>query len=109
MKTMSELRCTDTNAADDSAGRAFGLEGNLYLVLIVALMGSLAVAGLLGFVAHAPWPLTALLAGLPLAGVLGWILLFKHNKPAGYDRDQFDAWLGRGDFTRSPAEQEGLQ
>lgn len=105
---MSELRSTDTNAADDSAGRAFGLEGNLYLVLVVAFMASLAVAGVLGFIVHVPWPLTAVCAGAPFGGVLGWVLLFKHNKPAGYDRDQLDTWLGRGDFTRSPVEQEGL-
>jgi hypothetical protein len=31
---MSDLRFTDTNAADDSAGRVFGLEGNLYLPVV---------------------------------------------------------------------------
>ena len=31
---MNELRLTDTNAGDDSAGRVFGLEGNLYLPLV---------------------------------------------------------------------------
>lgn len=105
---MSELRCTDTNAADDSAGRAFGLDGNLYLILVVAVMGTLAVAALLGFLLHAPWPVTTLCAGLPFLAVLGWVLFFKHNKPAGYDRDQLDAWLGRGDFSRNASEQEGL-
>ena len=35
---MGELRFTDSNAGDDSAGRAFGLEGNLYLPVVFGLV-----------------------------------------------------------------------
>ena len=34
MNTKSELRLTDTNAASDSKGRTWGLEGNLFWWLI---------------------------------------------------------------------------
>ncbi len=105
---MNELRHTDTNAADDSAGRAFGLEGNLYLVLVIALMGALAVLGFFGFVLRTSWVVAGVAAGMPLGAVVAWVVGLKHGKPAGYDRDQIETWLGRGDFTRSASDQEGL-
>jgi hypothetical protein len=40
MKAMTELRLTETNAADDSSGRAFGLDGNLYLPVLCATVGA---------------------------------------------------------------------
>ncbi|MFA5262947.1 MAG: hypothetical protein WC378_03915 [Opitutaceae bacterium] len=105
---MNELRLTDTNSADDSAGRAFGLEGNLYLVLVIALMGALGVAGLLGFVLRVSWVFAVVAGVAPLTGVAGWVICLKHGKPAGYDRDRIETAFGGGDFTRSPADQEGL-
>ena len=36
--TMTALRHTETNSADDSAGRAFGLDGNLYLPVLLAVL-----------------------------------------------------------------------
>ena len=44
---MTELRHIETNAADDSAGRAFGLEGNLYLPVLLSVLGSLALFAVL--------------------------------------------------------------
>ena len=44
---MTELRHSETNAADDSAGRAFGLEGNLYLPVLLSVLGSLALFAVL--------------------------------------------------------------
>ena len=35
---MSELRITDTNSANDSKGRAFGLEGNDFLYVLIGLV-----------------------------------------------------------------------
>ena len=100
---MSELRFTDTNAGDDSAGRAFGLDGNLYLPLVIAGMAAVGVFALLGLVLHVSYPLAGVGAAFPLGGTLGWALLLKHGKPAGYDRDKLDDLLGGGGFTRHEA------
>lgn len=103
-----ELRYTDTNSSDDSGGRAFGLEGDLYLPLVIAFMGAMGLAGLLGFLVRTGWVFAGVAGATPLLTVAAWIVLLKHGKPAGYDRDRIDQFVGGGDFTRSPADQEGL-
>jgi len=103
-----ELRYTDTNSGDDSAGRAFGLDGDLYLPLVVAFMGAVVLAGLLGFLVRTGWVFAGIAGATPLVVVGAWIVFLKHGKPAGFDRDKVTDVLGRGHFTRSPTEQEGL-
>jgi len=95
-----ELRFTDTNAADDSAGRAFGLEGNLYLPVVIALVAAVALFAFFGLLIHANYSLSGTVATIPLAGTLGWIVLLKHGKPAGYDRDKVENLFRGGDFFR---------
>ena len=87
---MGELRITETNSANDSKGRAFGLEGNdcLYVIggFIVALGFYLLLSVLFGV-----GKLVALALALPfLFGPLGWVVLLRHNKPEGYAEDWFD-------------------
>lgn len=103
-----ELRHTDTNSADDSRGRAFGLEGNLYLPVVIAAVVSLGLGAVLGIVLHVGWVLAGSLASLPFVGTIFWVVALKHGKPAGYDRDWIDQKIGGGDFTRSAAAQQGL-
>ena len=43
MSTKSELRLTDTNAASDSKGRTWGLEGGLFWWLIAGIGASIIV------------------------------------------------------------------
>jgi hypothetical protein len=105
---MSELRHTDTNAADDSAGRAFGLEGNLYLPVVLALLGGLGLFALLTIAVHANPLASGLLVALPLGAVLGWVACLRHGKPAGYDRDWLETRFGGGSFTRRADRQEGV-
>ena len=50
---MNELRFTDTNAADDSAGRVFGLDGNLYLPVVSGLVAGVVLFAGLGFIGTA--------------------------------------------------------
>jgi hypothetical protein len=40
--------------------------------------------------------------------ILGWVFLLKQGRPAGYDRDLLEHWLGGGNFTRVAAEQGRL-
>ena len=65
---MSELRITDTNSVNDTKGRAFGLQGNDFIYVLVA------------FVVALPF----------LFGPLAWVLCLRHNKPDGYAEDWFD-------------------
>jgi len=105
---MTELRHTETNAGDDSTGRAFGLDGNLYLAVLLAVMGSLVIFAVLGLLLHLNYLLASLIASLPLTGVLVWALCLKKGKPAGYDRDILDHWRSRGNFTKNTSEQERI-
>ena len=95
-----ELRFTDTNAADDSAGRAFGLEGDLYLPVVIAVVAAVGLFALSNLALHVSLGLAGGIAATPLAGTLSWILLLKHGKPAGYDRDKVEDLFRGGDFTR---------
>jgi hypothetical protein len=92
-----ELRLTDTNAADDASGRVFGLNGNLYLPLVISAIGGLGGFAVLGYV----FGLNAILAGsvslVPFGLVLAWIIGLKRGRPDGYDRDKIEELiLGRG-------------
>ena len=69
---MSDLRFTDTNAADDSAGRVFGLEGNLYLPVVGGFVAGVLLFAGLGF-AGTGYPLAGMVAGIPIAGSLVWV------------------------------------
>jgi len=95
---MSDLRFTDTNAGDDSAGRVFGLDGNLYLPVVLALVASIAIiAG--GTVLGMGLGWSAAVGSLPAGLTVIWLGLFRHGKPPGYDRDKLEAVLGRSNFT----------
>ncbi|HRG54653.1 MAG TPA: hypothetical protein PLG56_01325 [Lacunisphaera sp.] len=100
---MSEPRFTDTNSADDTAGRAFGLEGDLYLPVVIALVLAVALfcgLGLLGI--H--YGIAGAAAVIPIAGAAIWTVGFKHRKPRGYDRDKLDEWQGRRDLVPHAAD-----
>jgi hypothetical protein len=99
---MNELRFTDTNAADDSAGRVFGLDGNLYLPVVFGLVAGVVGFAGLGFAGMA-YPLAGTVAAIPPVGSIIWVLGFRHGKPAGYDRDRLDELLGGANFTREGA------
>ena len=87
---MSELRITDTNSVNDTKGRAFGLEGNDFIYVLVAFVVALGLYLLLS-VLLGLGKLPALVVALPfLFGPLGWVLFLRHNKPEGYAEDWFD-------------------
>ena len=94
---MSELRFTDTNAGDDSTGRVFGLDGNLYLPLVIGLVAGILLFGGLGLLG-AGYSLAGSVGAVPIAGSAIWVLGFRQGKPAGYDRDRLAT--GDGVFAR---------
>jgi hypothetical protein len=84
---MNELRLTDTNAADDSAGSVWGLDGNLFMPVVAAAALSIGVILILFSFLHIVWWLSFPLGAVPFGLVLLYVLLLKQGKPPGYDRD----------------------
>ena len=88
MKT--ELRFTDTNAASDSKGRTWGLEGGLFWWLVGGVGVAITVFFVLLVMMNSSL-LTAFLAALvPVGLCLAYIFGFRQGKPPGYDRDIFE-------------------
>jgi hypothetical protein len=88
-----ELRFTETNSADDSAGKTWGLEGNLFWYLIGGAFASVLTLLLLFSVWHWSFVFALFPAAIPLALTLLYIVAFRQGRPAGYDTDLFDLWL----------------
>src|SRR3984893_8481505 len=98
-----ELRFTETNSADDSAGKTWGLEGNLFWFVAGGAFGPLVTLLLLFSVWR--WPLlsAAVPALIPLGLALLYALALRQGKPPGYDIDLFELWLkGPGFRPESP-------
>ena len=95
---MNDLRFTETNSADDSAGKTWGLEGSLFWYLTGGVFTSVIV--LLVLFSMLRWTLTAsaATAAVPLSFVLFYIFGFRQGRPPGYDRDLFELWLGGPGF-----------
>jgi len=105
---MNELRITDTNSANDSKGRAFGLEGNDFIYVLVAFMVALGLYLLLTALLHLA-PLGALVFSLPILLVtLAWVVLLRHNKPEGYAEDLFDHLVNPEGWSFAPRTQSHL-
>lgn len=95
--TKSELRLTDTNAASDSAGRTWGLEGNLFWWLVGGIGAGITLFFLMLVVAGKSFGLSFLVAIVPVALCLAYIFGLRQGKPPGYDRDIFEyVFNGRG-------------
>lgn len=103
-----DLRHTDTNAADDSRGRVFGLDGNLYLPVVIAAVTSLGLFAVVGQLLGLGWTIAGVVAGTPLALVLAWAVFLRNGRPPAYDRDLIEQLLGGGDFGRSAKHQWGF-
>ena len=97
MSAKSELRLTDTNAASDSKGRTWGLEGGLFWWLIGGIGAGIIVFFVLLVVLDESLPMS--LPRRARAGVvcLAYIFGLRQGKPPGYDRDIFEyLTTGRG-------------
>ena len=102
---MNELRITDTNSANDSKGRAFGLEGNDFIYVLIAFVAALGLYLVLTALLHVSF-LAALVLTLPLVAVpLAWVVFLRHNKPAGYAEDWFDQLVSGEGFAYAPHSQ----
>lgn len=92
---MAELRITDTNSANDSRGRAFGLEGNDFVYVLVALVGAMGLYLVCTAVLHFRVAAGLILAGPVFLVPAAWVVFLRHNKPAGYAEDWFENLVSR--------------
>lgn len=97
MSANSELRLTDTNAASDSKGRTWGLEGGLFWWLIGGIGAGITLFFVLLVVVGSSLLVSCLVALVPVLVCLAYIFGLRQGKPPGYDRDIFEyATTGRG-------------
>lgn len=93
----AELRLTDTNAASDSKGRTWGLEGGLFWWLIGGIGLGITLFFLMLVVLGSSLGMSFLVATIPVLVCLAYIFGLRQGKPPGYDRDLFEyAVSGRG-------------
>src|SRR5208282_4957139 len=93
----AELRLTDTNAASDSKGRTWGLEGGLFWWLIGGIGAGITLFFVLLVVVGSSLGVSFLVALVPVLVCLAYIFGLRQGKPPGYDRDIFEYVVnGRG-------------
>lgn len=97
MSAKNELRLTDTNAASDSKGRTWGLEGSLFWWLVAGIGAGITLFFVLLVVVGSSLGTSLLVALVPVLVCLAYIFGLRQGKPPGYDRDLFEyALRGRG-------------
>ena len=95
--TKNELRLTDTNAASDSKGRTWGLDGGLFWWLIGGIGAGIMAFFVLLVGLDVSLVTSFLIALVPVSFCLTYIFALRQGKPPGYDRDLFEYLLtGRG-------------
>jgi hypothetical protein len=94
----NELRFTETNSADDSTGKTWGLEGNLFWFVTGGAFVSVITLLLLFSVWR--WSLLSALvpALIPIGLASLYALALRQGKPSGYDTDLFELWLKGAGF-----------
>ena len=105
---MIELRVTDTNSANDSKGRALGLEGNDFLFVIGAIVASLAIYLVMNYVLGAGMTIALIVAIPVFLGPVTWVLILRRNKPEGYAEDFFDQVFNREGWSFAPHAQPSI-
>lgn len=104
---MNEIRLTDTNSADDSKGRTWGLDGNLFWYLIGGSFASVVIMLLLFSAYRLSFMQSMAVAVIPLALTLIYVFGFRQGKPPRYDVDCLEHWLFGKGF--SPESQPKIQ
>jgi hypothetical protein len=101
--TKYELRFTETNSADDSTGKTWGLEGNLFWFVAGGAFVSVITLLLLFSVCRWSLPSALIPSLIPLGLALLYALTLRQGKPSGYDTDLFELWLKGPGFGPEPS------
>jgi len=102
---MDELRNTDTNSANDSKGRAFGLEGNDFVYVLVAFVAAFGLYLVLQAMLRVGNGVSILLAAPVVLVPLAWALFLRRNKPEGYAEDWLDHAINAEGWSFAPSAQ----
>jgi len=98
----NDIRFTDTNSADDSKGRTWGLEGNLFWYLIGGGFSSVIIMLLLFSAYRMSFAASTAMAVIPLILTLSYVFGFRQGKPPRYDIDCLEYWLFGKGFSPEP-------
>lgn len=98
----AELRLTDTNAASDSKGRTWGLEGGLFWWLVGGIGVGITVFFVFLVIMKSSLLTSLGVALVPVGLCLAYIFGLRQGKPPGYDRDIFERVLTGGGFAPEP-------
>ena len=97
MKT--DLRLTDTNAASDSKGRTWGLEGALFWWLVGGIGAGITLFFVLLVMMNSSLLTSFAAALVPVGLCLAYIFGLRQGKPPGYDHDCFEQWFSASGFS----------
>lgn len=96
---MSEnVRFTETNSAEDSTGRTWGLEGELFWFIVGGAFAFVLVLLLCFSALKMSFVASIILAAVPLTLGIVYVFTFRQGKPSGYDLDCLDYWLNGPGF-----------
>jgi hypothetical protein len=93
-----ELRFTETNSADDSQGKTWGLDGNLFWYIAGGSFVSVITLLLLFSALRMSFLMASGIAAVPFTLTLAYVFGFRQGKPPGYDVDCFDFWFSGAAF-----------
>jgi hypothetical protein len=93
-----ELRFTETNSADDSQGKTWGLDGNLFWYIAGGSFVSVITLLLLFSALRMSFLMASGVAAVPFTLTLAYVFGFRQGKPPGYDVDCFDFWFSGAGF-----------
>lgn len=96
-----QIRFTETNSADDSKGRTWGLEGDLFWFMAGGVFVFVMVLLVCFSALKMHFSSSFLIAVVPLTLCLIYIFAFRQGKPAGYDLDCLDYLLNGSGISRN--------
>lgn len=102
---MNNLRFTETNSADDSKGRTWGLEGNLFWFIAGGAFSFVVILLFLFSALKFNFMVSLVIAAIPLLLSLVYVFVLRHGKPPAYDIDCLDLWLNGAGFSLDPLRQ----